>query len=140
MTGLRHRMSQETHGAMHASEADRCRMEFDLKSLEEELATRSRITRGEDERIVVRKGLYDSEIDALHNNLNKSIGLIAHDREYMHRELADRKVDGQKVYQDLKASQEQRVTDIKNEYEKAKEAQRGIIAGRDDEIAGMPYV
>ena len=55
----------------------------------------------------------------------------------MHRELADRKVAGDKAYVDLKAQEQTRLNDIKSEYEKAKQVQRDHIADKEAEVAGM---
>jgi len=137
MSGLRHRLSQDAQGAIHAAEAERCRMEFEIRALEEELHTRSRITRGEEERLTVRKGLYESELDSLHNNLNKVVGFIASARDQMQKDLSVRKIDGDKIYVDLKKGNDQRVSDIKAEYERAKAAQRHLIADKEAELADM---
>lgn len=127
ISGLKHRLNQEVHGVISEAEAERCRFEFELRSLEDELATRNRIYRGEEERLHVRKGLYQSELDSLHLNLDKCIGLIGIARDQMNREIEGRKIEGAKMYADCKKSHEEKVRNIRDEYERSKQIQKDNI-------------
>lgn len=131
MVGLKHRL--------HGEASEITGLDFEIRALENELATRTRITRGEQERLHVRQNLYDSEVNSLHNNLNKVVGLIALARDQMHQELSNRRVEGQRAFVEVKGNNEERLVNIQNEYQKAKDAQRAIIRDREAEIAGKPF-
>ena len=134
VSGLRFRLEKEVQGAISAADAERFHFDFEIKALEEELDARIRICRGEEERMVVRRDLNDREIETLNANLDKSEHLVGHAKEQMHAELRSRDQDWAKMMDDLKENYEQRLAGMKDDYEKAKNAQKEQIKAVEHEL------
>ena len=136
MSGLRERAIRESNEVKHAIDSEKCRLQHEIRNLEEELATLDRIARGEDERLAVRRNLYESELHNLRGNLNKNIDLTNQARDHMHHDIATKRVEGNNIYLNLKREEDDRVANIKSEYQKAKNAQRDLIRDKETQIAG----
>lgn len=139
MSGLKYRLEKETQNAAHAADAERHHFMFEINALEEELAARHRIFRGEEERTMVRQDLHSKEIETLEHNYHKSLDLIAHAKDQMNRELASRKQDGDRILADIRNNYEKRVATMKEDYGKGKGEQRALIEEKERELKSKPH-
>lgn len=134
ISGLRYRLEKETHNAIHTAEAEKFRFEFEIKGLEEELDARSRICKGEEERMVMRRDAYDNEIQTLSKNLDQSQHLIDSSKEQMAEEQRARENDFNRMMDDMKNTYEKRIESMRDDYDKALSAQKQQIAQREEEL------
>lgn len=134
VSGLKYRLEKETQNAVHAAEAEKYHLTYEIKRLEEERDSISRLGRGEEERMAVRRKCFDNEISNLTNNLAQSQNLINDSKKNMTMELQTRENDFQKMMLDLKDNYEKRIAIMRDDHDKAIFAEKDLIAEREREL------
>lgn len=129
-------MEKEAQTAIHTAEAEKYHFEFELKGLEEELEARTRIRKGEEERMVVRRECYDKEIATLTKNIDQSQHLISHAKEQMTEELKVRDHDFKRVMEDTRDNYEKRLITMKEDNDRSIHNQKLQIGEIEKELEG----
>lgn len=127
-------MDKETQNALNAAEAERFHFEFELRALGEELESRHRISRGEDDRLAIRRDCNDREVDTLRQNIRKYEDLIAHAQDDMQHEIKSRDLDNEKMVDDIKAGYEKRLAQMREDHDKDKAGLNAKIKNKEDEL------